>query len=1157
MKLSAGAALPKMFSYLHNIRPSNRRSAVATFTTASPTGLPRQYQEPSVIARETHRSVIVQDENSSSISSPSPISPDPPVIPPITLGAYAHESPLSKETVTRSPRLTMDQVEKTRPDQKGSLVRTSGLPLGGKFTTVPAANSHGEAEESQPRKPQSFVSGSSQLQQEQKFYLQTEARTPSQENTTFIPPPDRPPPPPPVGYAKPEKPAPIGLHQARHGKTKLNLLNPMSILTRRKSSQPVPQANLDKHSHAKGSDRPTLGLSDDYDPRIRGNIIHDFSAPQTGRLYSSNNVNALSRENGQGWKAMGKNQSKLSPGPNSSLSDEESPNTAERQHTPVFKEHFDDDIGQSNSSSIARESLKPSAFMYQVALKESYLESEPDSSSLPPFARNLASKLSKATEAADQTLVSKGSLEVVHETSLPDETSPSLPLKSSSPVSPPKVRSRASSNADSPFQPGSMPKRFTSNASRFSFDMAGVGSSAQEKILEERHRQKAKDKARISDASTASQRDDYWNEEENGETYSGYNSMDDDADFEESIPGVNADADKGSGNVPSHDIPDLQALPPIRSSLSGLAISDKSDMARIDKSSASPDESTHRSSSNLWPNPLKQRSLDDPSSYTKTVLLSGHGPGLGIAVSPSDHAHPLPPEDTKEKKSMAPLAGIPRHYKFQDDDDLYFDDGMIEDVDTRDNEAFDESVFDDDTSKIYGLPLRYLKPSDIEHKKGELFSDHMSSQSHAVDTDDTVIPNTAASGLEAPQSLPRPGSNSFFVESSSESRNSFHQASGLTQDNLAAYHDALAYAANQAAINGEFTRSESDAEQRPVKPSNELTAGIPANGSRNQEVHGLPSKFDFQDPDDFDYDDALSDDPIIAAANAEALENDDEGFYGREFGFYARASGTGEYANGGYFGPQGVEGIGRSHSGRVNFQEPSLTPITERSEWSNRNSAISLALHGYSQSAQQAMSSPGLAQLADMMSLEEDDLSLSALMKLRRDAWGGSTTSLPSSHSNGSQLNLLSVMTPGSGTAATNPTLSPNIRSSTHSINSSNSFNSTDSDASPSSPTITIPAHTVPQKDSSSSSESPPIKPHTLHNTSESNVPSIRPRSAQLAEQAKGHKRKSSGAETVSYTHEEDGGSGGRGRWVVEKRRVSEGGKVELLGREVVEGSRI
>lgn len=1141
-----------MFSYLHNIRPSNRRSAVATATNALPTGVLRQYHEPSVIARESHISVLSQDAHSSSISSPLPISPDPPVIPPISLLASPYESLLSKEIGARSPRLAVEQVEGKVSDQKESFFRMSGLPSGHNYTTAPAANIYYEAKGNQPGQPLSFVSGSSQPLQERKFHLQSVARPQSKGNPSSIPAPDRPPPPPPVGHAKPERPGPMGFSQARHGKTKLNLLNPMSILARRKAAQPVPQATPDKYSQTKGSDRPAVGKSDDYDPRIRGNIIHDFSAPQTGRPYSSSNANALSREKGQTWKIMGKNQFKLSSDPNSSPPNEESPKSAERLHTPVFKEHFDDDIARDNGSSIERESLKPSAFMYQVALKESYLEPEPDPSSLPPFARNLASKLSKTTEAADQTLIPKSSLEVVHEMSLADETSPSLLIKSSSPASPPKVRSRASSNADSPFQPGGMPKRFKSNASRFSFDMAGVGSSAQEKILEERHRQKAKDKARASDASAASQRDDDWNEEESGETYSGYNSMDDDADFEESVPGVNADADEGFVAVPRQAVHNLQPLPLIRSSLSGLPSQDSLSMARIDNSSGSPDRPKNRSTSELWPNPLKQASLDDYSNHATRVFSSGQAHGLGIAVSPNDHAHPLPPEDKQEKEFMAPLAGIPRQYEYQDDDDLYFDDGMIEDVDIRDNDPFDESVFDDDTSRVYGLPLRDLKLSDREHKKSKLPSDETGLQNHDVGNDKMGLPNIVASGLEA-----RSGSNDLLVESNSGNRNSFRQASGLTQDNLAAYHDALAFAANQAAINGEFTRSESVAERGPVEPSNELPVGIPADGNRKHEINGLPSKFDFQDPDDFDYDDTPSDDPIIAAANAEALENDDEGFYGQEFGFFARASGTGEYVNGGYFGPQGVEGIGRSHSGRVNFQEPSLTPITERSEWSNRNSAISLALHGYSQSAQQAMSSPGLAQLADMMSLEEDDLSLSALMKLRRDAWGGSTTSLPNSPGNGSQLNLLSATIPGSATAATNPTLSPNLRSSTHSLNSSNSFNSTDSDASPSSPTITLPAHRIPQKAAISPSESSPNKLPTLHSTSESIVPSIRPRSSHLAEQAKGHNRRSSGAETVSYTHEEDDECGGGGRWVVEKRRVSEGGKVEVLGREVVEGGRI
>jgi hypothetical protein len=158
-----------------------------------------------------------------------------------------------------------------------------------------------------------------------------------------------------------------------------------------------------------------------------------------------------------------------------------------------------------------------------------------------------------------------------------------------------------------------------------------------------------------------------------------------------------------------------------------------------------------------------------------------------------------------------------------------------------------------------------------------------------------------------------------------------------------------------------------------------------------------PVSFDevFEDFNYDDNDDLLYDDPIIAAANAEALENDDEGFYGHEFGFYAQAYANGsELTNGGYFGPRGTEGISRTHSGRGKFREPSLTPITERSEWSTRNSIISVNAHGVAHS-NQSVSSPGLAQLVDLNSLE-DEMSLSALMKLRRDAWGGSNGSLRS-----------------------------------------------------------------------------------------------------------------------------------------------------------------
>ena len=1132
-----------MLSYFHNIRPSGRRSAVATATSGIPNGALRQYHEPSVSTRENNSLAFYPKKDSPSKSSLSPISSDPPVIPPISLVASPHGSTLSQGTGNLSPRQTVTQTQGEPPYQDGPLDKASELARGDSFTTPSAIQDYYEADRNKPGQSPSLLLAMSEPLEDRKPHSQGVSSPQSKGNWSSIPQPDRPPPMPPVYSPKPGKPSSTGDSQTRYGKTKRNLLNPMAILARRRSSQPASQAVSDKHSQIKGSDKSVIGLSDDYDPRIRGNIVHDFSAPQTERT-----SNALARGKGQAWNSMGKSPLKLSPESNSSPpTADESPHSAERQHTPVFKEHFDDDFQIDHRSSVERECIKPSPFIYQINLNESYSSSDPDPSSLPPFARNLASKLSKATEAAAPNVVSTGSLEVVPEMSFSDEALPSLPLKTSSPVSPPKVRSRASSNADSPFQPGGLPKRFKSNSSRFSFDMAGVGSSAQEKILEERHRQKAKDKARASDVSMESQRDNDSNEEEYGETYSDYSSIDDGAGFEESVPGINADANEDLVAVFRQDIHNIQPLSPVRPRPGGLVSPENSSVAHINASSGSPGQPAYPATVDLWPGPLKQARADDPLDYPKLASVPDQGSGLGIAMCSNDHSHPLPPDYQQEETSIPALVGIPRENQYPDDDDLYFDDGMIEDVEMRHGEVFDESVFDDDTSRIYGLPLRDLKLSHDDGKKSELSPDPAGLESH--DSSYIIKSNLSkmdASNSEATPSLPRSEPSYSIDGSTSENRSSFCQGSDFKHDNLAAYHDALAFAANQAAMKGEFTRSDSIAEEKPEELSDK---GSPGHGTRTREVSGLSTKFDFQDPDDFDYDDALTDDPIIAAANAEALENDDEGFYGQEFGFFARATGPGEYANGGYFGPPGVDGIGRSHSGRINFQEPSLTPITERSEWSNRNSAISLALHGFSQSAQQNRSSPGLAQLADMISLEEDDLSLSALMKLRREAWGGSTTSLPSSPSSGSQLNLLPAV-------AINPTLTPNLRLSTHSLVSSNSFNSSDSDASPSSPTITLPAHQMPQRTAPSPSEPPTNQIITLHNPSESSLASNGPPSSYLVDQKKGHHRKSSGADSVSYVHEEDE-SGTGGRWVVEKRRVSEGGKIEVLDREIVEGGRI
>jgi hypothetical protein len=195
-----------------------------------------------------------------------------------------------------------------------------------------------------------------------------------------------------------------------------------------------------------------------------------------------------------------------------------------------------------------------------------------------------------------------------------------------------------------------------------------------------------------------------------------------------------------------------------------------------------------------------------------------------------------------------------------------------------------------------------------------------------------------------------------------------------------------------------------------------------------------------EDDDDFD------DDAIIAEANADALANDSDGFYGQEFGFYSAPvtlpqHGHGhhvastspkpltdenlfQYANGGFFGPAG--GVNRSASGRMVSREPNLTPITERSEYSNRNSIMSLAVlpgvgsAGGAPSSAGQMQSPGLAELA-MMSDDDPNMSMSALLRLRSKTFGGSKASLHSSPEGSPRSELGQAAAAGPGDGASSP----------------------------------------------------------------------------------------------------------------------------------------
>ncbi|KAK3045012.1 hypothetical protein LTS18_014788, partial [Coniosporium uncinatum] len=344
---------------------------------------------------------------------------------------------------------------------------------------------------------------------------------------------------------------------------------------------------------------------------------------------------------------------------------------------------------------------------------------------------------------------------------------------------------------------------------------------------------------------------------------------------------------------------------------------------------------------------------------------------------------------------------------------MYFDDGLIEDPAEEDADRFDESVFDDPNHSLY--ERKAVEPRSIR-------DDTTTLQGTEEDEDEGNTDQVQRKGT--------------LHALHGRLEQDHHEDLGARFDNLEAYHSALASAANKAEADGRFRRFDSvreDATAQDEPPtvssrpslvpddnrsSNESNlsppTGLGIDGFETESYHmAKPSidgdlSLDFEGSnydesvfDDFgsygqdvdDYDSALEDDPIIAAANAEALAADDAGFYGQEFGFYAKPttnSKEAELFQGGYFGPKGVDTIQRQKS----LREPNLTPITERSEFSTRNSFVSLHNHFLSSGA---LPSPGLAQLRAQAERDpnvmEDDMTLSQLIKLRRGAFGSNPNS--------------------------------------------------------------------------------------------------------------------------------------------------------------------
>jgi hypothetical protein len=675
-----------------------------------------------------------------------------------------------------------------------------------------------------------------------------------------------------------------------------------------------------------------------------------------------------------------------------------------------------------------------------------------------------------------------------------------------------------------------------STSSRFSFDM--IGAAEQERLLEDRHRQRALEKENER-AARGGDFDDF-DEEFN------YDDMDDDDGLEERIPGVNADFDEEDeedegddepynyleqqvpfinngatagdalGSIPRLPFNQQHLSTPLRPYSPAPPQGGNEDVTGIDST-----EDTHAKNASPTAKTWRESSTFGPPMTGSLKVRSGTG-SINTRNSAEPALRPAKSTDSRTSEYSQP-SGV-------EQDDLYYDDGLINELgEVPESGEFDESVFDNIDTDEFGRPFKPLSQLTTLYSPPMLAPD-MAPSEKAVESGDGMQSARRKDTVSTETGRPE---IALAARPSVAVRDQLpEQLNNLTQDSLAAYQSALAAAAFNAAASGRFRRDSVQTARTPSEQG-ETQPGLISDSSHTSHYEPFSPNYDFED--DFDYDDALDDDPIIAAANAEALANDMDGFYGQEFGFYSVPSDEAEYANGGYFGPRGVDGIGRTQSGRIASREPNLTPITERSEYSNRNSFMSIPMH-----RPESLINPGLAQLAGMPEYE-DNITLDALLKLRRGAWGGSQASLHSS--NGSPRSAGADETSPVGPLSPwTQNISPNLPMGGHRRH--NSGFSGFSIASEGAGGV--------QNEQSPAPLSPTIMaiPSTLEELS---APAGADKERENA--IKKH-RYTTSAESISYSKEDDPQSPTGDRWVLERRRTSEHG-VELLGREVISGGAI
>lgn len=935
-------------------------------------------------------------------------------------------------------------------------------------------------------------------------------------------------------------------------KGRLKMLNPMALLARRRTSQAITQLTPESLT-------TNFNSNDSFDPRIKGTVVHDFSVPRGPRRnVSHNDVNT----------ADGTRPFQRSPYADSATSEKAG------NHTPVFTENFEEEQYPAAGPHVR----KANDLSDLTAPKPMYARE-----TQRPVDQSTASKGNDELQAGDlkrlsaQRFSSDAGPPVLPKAETPAPVEPkriSIDPASTPPKARPSSKNGGRARNVSDVSAKDIPKHMKSTSSRFSFDM--IGAAEQERLLEDRHRQKALEKKNTLDSSDDQQiydEDDDFN----------YDDMMDDDGLEERIPGVNADYDEedafaGFDGGYEEEIPginttsleeieemeeqqEMEKTAPVKNEVQpglldgsvagftfqphvpspmspytpGAATTPRDSNGQVigfAMTKYSPCLTSGPPNSVFTPiSPDGNLVLPDKQLPERKSISESNSQGLAIVTEvPNESQEEVTQQQSSKSTSFPYVAGL-------DDDDLYFDDGMIglegEGDENRDAVVFDESLFDNNDTDEYGRPI---KDQFMAAQRSNVGPTNVAGTAEEP-KEDTLSPLSPATNRPVGGLAPQP---SFSENRTSDAAPIQLMTQSLTQDKLAEYQASLAAAAFSAAASGKFRRDSTQSLFHIDSDREENQPGLVTDsGHTSSQYEHLSPSYD----DDFDYDDALEDDEFIAAANAEALANDQDGFYGQEFGFYSHpAASSAEYVNGGYFGPRGMDGIIRSQSGRIASREPNLTPITERSEYSNRNSFMSIS-HLHAPSGSSPMVSPGLAQLMIAESYEKgSDMSMEALLKLRSRAWGGSQASVKSSGSNGNG-NASPKSVDGSGSpVATGP-----LVQSLWSRRKSSAFGLVNEEME----SGIGGAGNLNTNQSSPELEQgkPAVRDVSSENEHEGDVEKARRPSF-----TKQHKSTTS-AESISYMKEDDPIKGER--WVLERRRTADSGEVEVLGREVLSGGAI